>query len=144
MGSQIKMKKLNIIMPITWMIFIFIMSSFNSHESSQQSGVIVDFVAHILNINNHELLSLIVRKLAHFTEYLILGILIINLLKDYTNNPLFISIIICLIYATSDEFHQLFVPGRSCQLRDIMIDTLGSILGIFLYKILIIKDTIKK
>lgn len=133
--------KLNIILVIIWMLLIFIMSSYNATESSEQSGVIVKFIANILNINNLELLSLIIRKLAHYTEYLILGLLVINLLKDYHHKYLVISIIICILYATSDEIHQLFVPGRSCQFLDILIDTLGSITGTYLYKLLFLKDT---
>lgn len=133
--------KLNIILVLIWMLLIFIMSSYNATESSEQSGVIVKFIANFLNINNLELLSLIIRKLAHYTEYLILGLLVINLLKDYHHKYLVISIIICILYATSDEIHQLFVPGRSCQFIDILIDTLGSITGIYLFKLLFLKDT---
>lgn len=133
--------KLNIILVLIWMLLIFLMSSYNANMSSEQSGVIVNFIANILNINNLELLSLIIRKLAHYTEYLILGLLVVNLLKDYHNKYLVISIIICILYATSDEIHQLFVPGRSCQFLDILIDTLGSITGTYLYKLLFLKDT---
>jgi len=136
-------KKLKIILVFVWMLFIFIMSSFDSTESSDQSGVIVNFVANLFNINNLELVSLIIRKLAHFTEYLILGVLVINWAKDHYNKYL-LSILICIIYAISDEVHQLFVAGRSCQIIDMMIDTLGSVMGIYLYKLLFIKDTIGK
>lgn len=131
-----------IILVIIWMLFIFIMSSFNSLESSEQSGVIVNFVANLLKIKNIELLSLIIRKSAHFIEYLILGILVINMMKDYHSKYVIISILVCIIYAFSDEVHQLFVVGRSCQIIDIMIDTFGSAVGIYLYKRLIIRDTI--
>ncbi len=42
------------------------------------------------------------------------------------------ALVLCLLYAASDEFHQLFVPGRSCQFRDVCIDTLGAAAGILL------------
>lgn len=129
-----KNKKLNIILVIIWMMFIFIMSSFNSNESSNQSNFIVNILSNIFNISNIEILSFIVRKLAHYTEYTILGILVYNLIYSY-NKKIYISIIICIIYATSDEIHQLFIPGRSCQIKDIMIDTFGSLTGIYLYKL---------
>ena len=119
-----------------WMIIIFIMSSFDSVESSNQSNFIVDIIANIFKIENIELLSFIIRKLAHYTEYLILGFLVINMFtKNNINNLYLISIILCIIYATSDEIHQIFIPGRSCQLRDILIDSIGSITGIYLYKL---------
>ena len=123
--------KINILLVITWMILIFIMSSFNSSESSNQSGFIVNIISNIFNINNIELLSLIIRKLAHFTEYFILGLLTYNMIYSY-NKKAYISIIICILYAISDEIHQYFVPGRSCQIMDMTIDTLGSLLGIYL------------
>ena len=123
--------KVKILLVILWMILIFIMSSFNSTESSNQSGFIVNVISSIFNISNIELLSLIIRKLAHFTEYFILGILTCNMVHSY-NKKAYISIIICILYAISDEIHQIFVPGRSCQIMDMTIDTLGSLTGIYL------------
>ena len=84
--------KINILLVITWMILIFIMSSFNSTESSNQSGFIVNIISSIFHINNIELLSLIIRKLAHFTEYFILGLLVYNMFHSY-NKKAYISII---------------------------------------------------
>ena len=135
-------KKISIILVILWMILIFIMSSFSGNDSSNQSNFIVDIISNIFNINNIELLSLIIRKLAHFTEYFILGILVYNMIYNL-NKKKYISIIICILYAISDEIHQLFVIGRSCKFIDILIDSCGSITGIyFLY--LIYKIFLKK
>lgn len=123
-------KKLNLILIIVWMIFIFIMSSFNADTSSNQTGFIVNIISNTFNINNIDLITLIVRKFAHFTEYFVLGLLIYN----YNKNVLK-ALIICIIYAISDEIHQLFILGRSFQIKDIIIDTLGSITGIlFVYR----------
>lgn len=134
-------KRISIILVIIWMMFIFIMSSFNSTESSNQSNFIVNIIINIFNISNIEILSLIIRKLAHFTEYFILGILTYNMINNY-NKKSYISIIICILYAISDELHQLFVPGRSCQVLDIIIDSIGSILGIYLLSFIIKKHNI--
>lgn len=127
--------KINIILVIIWMILIFTMSSFDATESSNQSNFIVNIIVNIFNINNIELVSLIIRKLAHFTEYLILGILTYNLINSY-NKKTYIAIIICIFYAISDEIHQYFVPGRSCQILDMTIDSLGSLTGIYILKII--------
>lgn len=127
--------KISLLLVILWMIFIFVMSSFDASSSSNQSNFIVDIITSIINIKDTGLLSLIIRKLAHFTEYFILGILVINLITRY-DKKLIIAILLCIIYATSDEIHQIFVPGRSCQITDIMIDSLGSIMGIYLYKLI--------
>ncbi len=127
--------KISIILVILWMIFIFVMSSFDATSSSNQSNFIVDIITSIINIKDIGLLSLIIRKLAHFIEYFILGILVINFITRY-DKKIIIAILLCIIYATSDEIHQIFVPGRSCQIIDIVIDSLGSIMGIYLYKLI--------
>lgn len=122
---------------LLWMFLIFLMSSFDATESTNQSNFIVNIITNIFKIENIELLSFIIRKLAHFTEYLILGLLVANMFtKNNINNLYLISIILCIIYATSDEIHQLFVPGRACQLRDILIDSIGTITGVYLYKLI--------
>lgn len=124
-------KRINIILVALWMMLIFVMSSFNSVESGNQSNFVVNIIVDVFNVNNIDLLSLIIRKSAHFTEYFILGILVYNLIRSY-NKKTYISLIICILYAVSDEIHQMFVPGRSCQMLDVMIDSLGALLSIFL------------
>lgn len=64
-------KKTSLILLILWMVFIFVMSSFSANEPSNQSGMIVSFISSIFNISDTKLLSLIIRKLVHFTEYFI-------------------------------------------------------------------------
>jgi len=116
------------------------MSSFDGNSSNDQSGSIVTFISNILNIDNLEFLSLLIRKLAHFTEYFILGILTINCFKDYKFNNIFIySLLFCIFYACTDEVHQLFVPGRSGNIIDVLIDSVGSIFGCGSYFIFIKK-----
>ena len=44
-----------------------------------------------------------------------------------------------MLYSCTDEFHQLFINGRSGSFRDVLIDTIGILLGTYLYKILVIK-----
>lgn len=129
--------KRSTILMLLWMILIFTMSSFDATESANQSNFIVNIITNIFKIENIELLSFIIRKLAHFTEYLILGFLTINMLnKNDISKKYLISILICIIYATSDEIHQIFVPGRACQIRDILIDSIGSITGVYLDKLI--------
>ena len=86
------------------------------------------------NVLESEELQFITRKSAHFIGYMILGILAIGLILQYENiykKPQF-AFLICVLYAISDEIHQLFVPGRAGQVRDVLIDSSGSFLGIFL------------
>lgn len=130
-----KIKKIiSILSVVLWMTLIYIMSSYNGNDSSNQSGFIVNFIANIFNINDLNSLSFIIRKLAHFSEYLILGLLINNLFKN-NNISIFIPISICILYSFSDEIHQIFVSGREFKLLDICIDSFGSIAGIILNKL---------
>ena len=87
-----------------------------------------------VKVNIIEKLQFIVRKSAHFIGYIILGILASGLILQYENinKKYLLAFLICVIYAISDEIHQLFVPGRSGQVRDVLIDSAGSFLGIII------------
>lgn len=81
----------------------------------------------------------LVRKYAHFFTYLVLGILVMNALSRsgfIGFKILALSISICVLYAISDEVHQLFVPGRGAQVKDVLIDSAGATVGISLYSLL--------
>lgn len=76
----------------------------------------------------------------HATEYLILSILMLNWLRNYEIKEwkaVVISIIISFLYACTDEFHQLFVDGRTSQFTDVLIDTFGAILGVAMINVTI-------
>ena len=128
-----KKKRINILLLVIWLIIIFVMSSFNASESSNQSNFIVNLIIKIFG-GNRQLITIIVRDLAHFLEYLILGLLCSTLCEQ--KKDFWLVVIFCIIYAISDEVHQIFVPGRAFQLLDIMIDSLGSFLGLVLYRLI--------
>lgn len=73
----------------------------------------------------------IIRKMAHFTLYFILGILAYITLRNYNvdNKIILFSVLICFIYAISDEIHQLFSTGRTFKILDIIIDSIGGFIG---------------
>lgn len=86
----------------------------------------------------------LVRKYAHFTMFSILGVvLILTLLVSFSFKSLLhlwaTTLVVCLLYAISDEVHQLFVDGRSCELKDVAIDFLGSFSGSGLIMIILTK-----
>ena len=143
---------LSFILVIIWMIVIFTMSSMTSEESNGKSKEVINTVVEQTNIENTEetvnMLNVPVRKIAHASEYFILGLLIINLIYSITNNKwktiyYLISILICFLYACTDEYHQTFISGRTGQFIDVLIDTLGAILATIIC-ILITKIIIKK
>lgn len=112
---------------------IFFLSHQGAASSDQQSGLFVTLLTPVANGMDIDLLTTIVRKSAHFSAYLILGIL-----SFWTFTPIFrsgkavgaMSICAAALFAASDEFHQSFIPGRSAEVRDVLIDTIGAAVGV--------------
>ena len=78
----------------------------------------------------------VVRKFAHFFEYFVLAVLLMFVFKYYLEVNIKLVVIVCCIgflYSITDEFHQLFVPGRTGRVADVCIDFLGIVLGSFSY-----------
>lgn len=128
-----------------WMVLIFYMSNQPADISNSQSEFVIMIFNYMgIELNDYfgELASLVVRKGAHFTEYLILFFFSYNLSKIYfeKRNKLY-SIMFVFLYAISDEFHQYFIPGREMKFLDVMIDTCGGIFGSILINI---KNSLKK
>lgn len=122
---------------IAWMIIIFVMSNQPAKISDSQSIGVLDLFSKIgVNINGifGDFANFIIRKCAHFLEYMILALLVLNVLKLYFNmkQVITITIIFIFLYACSDEIHQLYVPGREGAIRDVIIDTCGGIILILI------------
>lgn len=134
-------KILSIVLVILWCATVFYLSSEVADDSSGTSGNTIRFVFRIISPNIDtltldtlvEMLQPLVRKMAHFTLYMIGGILIFNMLDLFIKDrkKVFCTSLTCgVFYAITDEFHQLFVLGRSCEIRDVIIDSLGILCGI--------------
>lgn len=117
---------------LSWLIFIFVMSSFESNLSDVQSNLVVDFISSAIPSSSSLNLVFIVRKVAHFLEYALLGFLFALNFHTHHKNTLY-SVPASLFYAITDEFHQLFVSGRSAQPLDILIDILGASFGLLIF-----------
>ncbi|MFY0741948.1 VanZ family protein [Solibacillus silvestris] len=133
------LKSLSWIAVVLWMILIFYFSKQPVHISNDLSTTITEQLiemaqmvapveeVHVSTVNHF------VRKNAHFFIYFCLGIfaffaLRISGIKSF--HSIWVALIFCIIYAVSDEFHQLFVPGRGAQVKDVLIDCAGATLGI--------------
>lgn len=82
----------------------------------------------------------IVRKIAHFSIYMILGFLIMmymNIIRCNYKIKFIATLLIGVSYAISDEIHQIFVPERTAKVFDIIIDTFGVLIGIHFSNILV-------
>ena len=123
------MKIVNFILLVLWMIIIFGLSNQSGTVSTNQSSVLVDFLYSIIHIDK-DVLIVVVRKFAHIVEYLILFILMYNYIKYHNiKNKLELSMILCILYSIIDETHQLFISGRSGQILDVFIDSIGILIG---------------
>lgn len=145
---------------ITWlpvvilMILIFNFSAKNAVESDgsslQISNVFINFLETIHggdnisdNLNEDFLLQVnhVIRKMAHALEYLALSFSIaLHLFScGVKRKKMFLlSVLFSAIYAATDEFHQLFVPGRCGRITDIMIDTAGATIGAVFFLLLLL------
>ncbi len=131
------------ILTIMTFIAIFIFSNQNGEKSGSTSRTFTRKIVEILQIDKNlneiekeELIAnsqYIIRKLAHFTIYAIAGINIYGFINTYNikkSKKIISTFLIGVIYATSDEIHQMFSGGRTPAIKDVCIDTLGVVFGI--------------
>jgi len=130
---------------LIWMLLIFNLSSQVREKSNNLSKglteIVVETVEKVVPEADFDIdkFNHLLRKNAHFFAYLILGVLVMNALRRSGIKGLKVfvfSLGICVLYAVSDEVHQLFVPGRGGQVRDVFIDSAGAIVGIGLCRVI--------
>ena len=111
---------------------IFYFSACPADESSMQSDWILKIIYSIFG--ESKATAFIVRKLAHFLEYTGTSLIMSAAFYfTFDKNRIYLPIIFTSLCAATDEFHQRFVAGRSCELRDWAIDTLGAVLGALIF-----------
>lgn len=125
-----------LIFTILWVCVIFSFSLQNGEESSQLSGGIVAYLVEWIapeGFEQVEVLELVIRKGAHFTEYFILGILLSQTIRTMKGKgSMLFSWFIGTMVACCDESIQLFSDGRAGQITDVMLDSSGVFAGCLL------------
>lgn len=152
--NRIERKKTGIIwllLMLVWMAVIFSFSAREADESAAMSHSVGRAIGSLVIPEYRswsedkqeqfaEKIDFPVRKCAHASEYAVLGVLILgtaySFWKDQGKKRVFQCWCAGTIYAATDEIHQLFVPGRSCQLRDVCIDSAGVLTGILLFSLI--------
>ena len=133
-----------IVLILAWMYLIFGFSAEEGAESQSLSDKITIRVVHIIKPSYDSLpkteqkeffnrVSFVVRKIGHFGEYGILGLLVTSFLItfdkirkiDKKRYIVGFTTLWCLIYAMTDEIHQMFVDGRSAKVLDVFVDIAG-------------------
>ena len=130
-----------LVITILIMAFIFLQSALPADLSKEESNLIVQALIEFLHVDP-KILSFAVRKCAHFTEYLLLGLSLFATVREYDpvrlerneqwQRTALLSWGIGALYALTDEVHQAFVPGRSCEIRDMLIDSCGVAAGVLI------------
>lgn len=102
-------------------------------KSSNNSNFFLNIITNNFNNVDEDIMSTVIRKLAHFTEFFILGGYLWFLFKNK------ISYLFAVIVAIIDEIIQIFTPGRTAKVLDVLIDSLGSLLGFICVMIIFYK-----
>lgn len=143
-----KIKVLRVILIVLICINCIIIFNFSEQNGEKSRGISRKVTTTILNvvdtieepITEDKQLEIdhteyIIRKLAHFSIYTCLGIFLMSLISMYqlsTKKKMIICILVGMIYASLDEFHQKFTPGRTPLVGDVIIDTVGVTVGCLL------------
>ena len=126
-----------------WMGVIFSMSAQTAAVSDVQSEQVAGLTQWLLSFLSFgrfsmspEFLNVLIRKIAHFGEYAVLSLLYRRALRlSGVKHATLIAIIFSACYAITDELHQGFVDGRSPQMTDVFIDTLGACAGAWFHQL---------
>ncbi len=121
--------------PIAWMIVVLSASSaeFSAANTGSLIGSALSWLLPGLALHHVDLIHGVIRKLAHFTEYAILGALWLRGLTrgDLARPPAaWLALLISVACAVVDESHQAFVPGRTASVRDVLLDSTGALTAI--------------
>lgn len=135
------MKKILIVFCILWVGFIYYNSSQSGLESNKISYKVVNTISN-KNVAEENInyfvgnFNKFIRKNAHLIEYLVLSILLGNIFFRYNKkgiDGIVYILFVVLIFAVSDEFHQLYVVGRNSNVIDIVIDFIGGVIGTIIF-----------
>ena len=138
---------------VVWMGVIFIMSAMPGEQSADQSGTLVKLVLWLVQTLfgaeaaaqlSPDTIHLLVRKGAHMAEYAVLFFCYHRALKyEGVRHPGLCALLLCSLYAASDEWHQSFTEDRGPSPVDVGIDTIGAAIawaGISLFSRVKIKE----
>lgn len=126
------------VLVIGCMVLIFSFSAQSADNSMDLSDGLLNRILDFFNIHlaaeTVMFMRVFIRKVAHFAVYMLLGFLVYLLFKEgysvTVKKCAYVAVLICALYAVTDEVHQLFVPGRSGMVKDVFIDTAGASCGI--------------
>lgn len=125
------------LMSLSCMVLIFMFSYQSAEVSSGTSlslyDVFIELTGFVFITHNA------FRKIAHFCEFAALGFFVCGSVYFRRNKfNFYVPLIISVLYAVSDEIHQLFVPERACRAFDVFVDSCGSLFGILVFFLIVL------
>ena len=133
-------KLLIILAVVVWMAIIFKLSAQPGEQSNLLSTKVTTIIVSLAKLFRPDVnvltLNHFIRKCAHFLAYLVLGIIVLFAMRRIGlmgKQGIGFTLLLCISYASTDELHQAFVPGRTPKLLDVLIDSSGASLGISIY-----------
>jgi VanZ family protein len=128
--------------PLLWMLVIFSASSDaqSYHHSSRIFEPLLHWLFPTMPMAHIQTLHHLVRKCAHMTEYAFLAWLFWRAIRQSPTKPprpwnwseAGLALALVFIYAAADELHQKFIPGRTGQISDVIVDVVGGAIGLTL------------
>lgn len=117
------------ILVVACMVAIFCLSAQTANESAELSG---SFILALLDWLGLEFKQETIRTVAHCLEFMGLSLLLFNAIYATWENDrtYFHAFILTVLYAFTDEIHQIFVPGRAFQVSDLLVDSTGALIGV--------------
>ena len=124
---------------VVWMGVIFFFSSKTSGSSDQQSYSVIEIINQVFsNVGLKiqlaaENWNFVIRKLAHMSEYAVLSALLYMAFLSSVLSKKKVtvySLLVCIIYAVTDEIHQIFIDGRTGKISDVGVDVIGGLIGV--------------
>jgi VanZ family protein len=114
----------------TWALVIFILSTskFSAQETGEWIEPVLRWLLPSASYHTIEVMHYSIRKLAHFTEY---GILFLLLIRGPMRGRVGMALAACAVYAMLDEGHQIFVPDRTASVYDVALDFSGALFSHF-------------
>ncbi len=147
MAFKRRANALSLLAVLLWMLVIFSLSAQPAGYSNANSkGMITRVVNTVTRFTKADItetekmilterINSVARECMHGVVFLVLGVLTQNAVAKLVVPKMkaaAITLAVCLAYGLTDEFHQLFVPGRAFQISDLAMDAVGSVIGICL------------
>ena len=146
----------SVLLCVIWLGVIFYNGTRQGEISQNTSKEVINIAGNLVHVSETTKarlnikfsdINFYVRKNAHFFQYLVLSILLcaaVSKFKLYKSSKIFLLLFLLLLFPVMDEFIQKYIPGRTSNVADIVIDFSGGILGMLIFTLWANVHSLKK